>query len=228
MTIDLATLRPTGESADDIAEALTRIAAARAEAEATLIKARADREKLLIEGSPKAIRASEQEAHDAALTIERLALIEAKIEPTLAAARQREAQAARDAAVAALEAEIEASDARWNSELQQHVQAIADLVAERQELAQRARVLKLNNHAALLLQGTDWTPASNAQIRHERAEADARRAAEANERLYAERAAQREFWNRDREERGKQFREEQAKLTAAERDRRGYVGAMAI
>lgn len=228
MTIDLATLRPTDDTADAIAASLTRIEAARAEAEATLIKARADREKLLIEGSAKAIKASEQEAHDAALDIERLALIEAKIEPTLSPARQREAQAEHDAAISALEIEIEASDARWNSELQQHVRAIADLVAERQRLAQRARVLKLENHAALLLQGTEWTGPTNAQMREEQAAHEARVRAEAIERNAREAAERREEWRRDREERGKQFREEQARLTAAERDRRGYVGRVVV
>ena len=187
--IDLTKLKPGADTAAEIAASLARITAARAEAEATLIAARDNREQLLLEGSAREIKAVEQHIADAALDLERLSLLEGQVAPTLEAARQRERQAARDAEIAEFESAIEANTAIWNREIPKLSKQIDQLAEERRALATRARELGLRDVADRIGVDVRDRP-STEQMRIEAKEAARARQLEAN-RLEAERREQR-------------------------------------
>lgn len=220
--IDLSKLKPSDDTAAEIAASLARITAARAEAEATLIGARDNREKLLLEGSAREIKAAEQAAADAALDLERLALLEAQIAPTLEPARERERQAAHDAAVAEFEDELATNTATWNREIPRLTKAIDRLAEERKALATRARELGLRDTAAMIDLDTRDRP-STATMREEAKETARVAQIEAN-RLEAERREQR---RRQWEEQSRAIDERQ-RAAEAEAAARGYPSPVTI
>jgi hypothetical protein len=220
--LDLSKLKPSDDTATEIAASLDRITAARAEAEAALIAARDNREQLLLEGSAREIKAAEQAAADAALDIERLGLLEAQIAPTLEPARERERQAAHDAAVAEFDAALEANTATWNREIPKLTKAIDKLAEERRALATRARELGLRDVADQIDLDTRDQP-STATMREEAKEAARLAQLEAN-RIEAERREQR---RRQWEEQSRAYDERQ-RAAEAEAAARGYPSPVRI
>ena len=220
--IDLTKLKPGADTAAEIAASLARITAARAEAEATLIAARDNREQLLLEGSAREIKAAEQAAADAALDIERIALLEGQIAPTLEPARQRERQAAHAAAVVEFEAALEANTAIWNREIPKLSKQIDKLAEERKALATRARELGLRDTAAMIDLDTRDRP-STATMREEAREAARARQLEANASLIR----QAEERRKRREAEDREFAERQ-RGAEAEAAARGYPSPVTI
>lgn len=220
--IDLSKLKPSDDTAAEIAAALDRITAARAEAEATLIAARDNREQLLLEGSAREIKAAEQAAADAALDIERLGLLEGQLAPTLEPARQRERQAAHDAAVAEFEAALEANNTTWNREIPKLSKQIDKLAEERRALATRARELGLRDVADLIGLDVRDRP-STATMREEAKEAARVAQLEANAALLR----QVEDRRKRREAEDREFAERQ-RAAEAEAAARGYPSPVTI
>lgn len=232
MTIEIAKLRPTDETASAISAALAQIAAARADAEAQLAQTVVERDRLMLEGSAKEIAAAEKKFADTQLDLERLSLLHAKIEPTLEFAREREAREARAAEIADLEADIEASDRRWNDELPELVAAIRVLVDERLALADRASALRLYDHAATLREGAGWTPPTTEAMRKQAAAEQAEQARRAFAvQLEIAAARQEQFDRRNREvaeasrEREKQGRIQPAVIQTEDRLGPGLVSS---
>ena len=220
--IDLSKLKPSDDTAAEIAAALARITAARAEAEAALIAARDNREQLLLEGSAREIKAAEQAAADAALDIERLGLLEAQLAPMLQPARERERQAAHAAAVAEFETTLEANNATWNREIPKLTKAIDRLAEERRALATRARELGLRDTASMIDLDVRDRP-STATMREEAKEAARLAQLEANAALLR----QVEERRKRREAEDREYAERQ-RAAEAEAAARGYPSPVTI
>lgn len=202
MTPDqLSALRPEAETVAAISAALDRIDAVKRDAGDRLDAAEAERARYVTEGATEKQRAALDAAMAAAtFDLDQLAALERDLSPRLESAVQREAEAARQAEVDALVAEIDANTRRWDAELPALSAAITALVDERRRLAARARAAGLVKLAGEVEHGTTWTPATTEAMRAEMAAAEARNRAEVARAEAERRERQRAEWKRQDEE----------------------------
>ncbi len=95
---DIFTLRPTEQTAAGISDALARAVAADAQQAAMLQQALEQRDALLLDGTPSALKAAEATLAAAREPAERVATIKRQLEQRLKEATERETMAAAEAA----------------------------------------------------------------------------------------------------------------------------------
>lgn len=115
MAFDIFKLRPTETTSDSIREALGRAVTADAQLAEELRQAKSERDSMLLDGTPAALKGADAGVAAAADAAERVLSIKTTLESRLAAAIEAETIAAIDAARTALEASSEAH-AKWWSE----------------------------------------------------------------------------------------------------------------
>jgi len=137
--MDMKSLHPTDASAAAAREALSRIAAAIGETEAKIAEATSRRDRLMLEGSAKEIRKSEQDSADAQLDLDRLRILEDRVRQQLADAELRERHEAAQAEHNAVAEAIKAHLTETEKNLPKLTAPLRQLLAARVNLIGRAR-----------------------------------------------------------------------------------------
>ncbi len=114
MAFDIFKLRPTDTTSASIREALGRAVSADAQLAEELRQAKSQRDSMLLDGTPAALKGADAEVVAAADAAERVSTIKATLETRLAAAIEAETITEIEIALGDLKASVEAHAKWWN------------------------------------------------------------------------------------------------------------------